>query len=1261
MADITYIVNQDNPENIAGFEQFSQADTQLVNKFEVNNLFVKDKNYIEFHILDLVDTLLESNYNYLSYKELGNAQSAGKEGASVLTINPVQDIEKSGYSTGDVKVLYHFLNDLFTLNNQQVNFFIQEISPDRTEVKLQSLELTNEQIVEFTREIKNKLTTQSFFSEFRLNFKNNNLIIAVNVDTLIEDSDNVVVVKLYEPLPIEFEVKNTLNIVETVADSVAYIVDSSIDFIPEIQPTLRPANFNLELTDTETIPTGYLSYDELFSYPVNNSNNQIYSLLNEKGVELSINHTNFSNFVHFSSAYERLLNFKYKLELIENYTLNLSEIGNIPVQSTSTTGSAYYYENLIEGIVSNFDHYERFLYYESSSYSWPKSNTTKPYVNILSSNPIAIDWYTDQLAIANNYDLTNLNAIVNSVPVFLREDPNNANYITFIHMIGQHFDNLWIYGKGVSDKYDADNRLDFGVSKDLVAEVLKNFGVKIYTSNKSIEDLFSSFIGQGYVSGSETIVNYITGSLAGTGTSIEPSSFDNYQREIFKRVYHNLPLLLKSKGTERGLRALINCFGIPSDTLDIKLYGGRNTNERPFYGDYRYYTSSLDKIRLDNTGSIIEGNTISQYTSTVKRDNKYTDDLHNVEVGFSPTDNIDKYIISKSLADTNLSTFNIDDYIGNPSNLTLNSYEGLYVVAEDILGDLTQYNVKDFVRLIKFFDNVIFKMVKDFVPARTVADTGIIIKPNLLNRSKAKSVKATVGTIVSASIDNAFNYTSSIDTAFIEGNHGDSFGAVTEYTASYRQLTATPQGLAILLTKNREEAKFDGEFSNSRIRVTDGELNRSNNLKKSIPPKVQYGVKFFLNPPQEFCTLESNANDIFNITPGVPYNLRAFLGTSTGLQAPISTVFRLNGPSGPVITSPYTFTGAQYIPIPVYANAGTIAGAPCTETATFRIVTCTLENSTAAPTAIILGVAYNLNTWFALNQNTQVVFEIRKNNQIIETIGSIQAETYEFSGLQNDVFRVTVIDEFDSTCRRSVQITFFTCVLQPEPGTVVSRFATLVSTPISVNLTTLFQGQVGGAEYFTQLVQSNLNNSTQPSTNPLNWILVPNPTTFVFNTGNIPVWVKVVNVPITCESYIKLVRTSATIGEGSILLQVGRPNPTQACGSPQIDQYIADSQGVIQNWQPTTVYYQSISTEPQMLNLQMLWNYGKRLYTKTSNGTEVNVNNWVSDQIRSGPYSNGLPSPQNLNSYYQSIQSANAAPTLVSCLSVVNSNPNSNP
>ena len=39
-------------------------------------------------------------------------------------------------------------------------------------------------------------------------------------------------------------------------------------------------------------------------------------------------------------------------------------------------------------------------------------------------------------------------------------------------MIGQHFDTLWLYAQSITDKYDADNRLDFGISKDLVEEFI---------------------------------------------------------------------------------------------------------------------------------------------------------------------------------------------------------------------------------------------------------------------------------------------------------------------------------------------------------------------------------------------------------------------------------------------------------------------------------------------------------------------------------------------------------------------------------------------------------------------------------------------------------------------------------------------------------------------------------------------------------------------------------------------------------------------
>lgn len=1069
MADIIYNINQDDPNNIQGFEQFSQADTQLVTSFEINTLFNREKNYVELHILNLADDLLESDYNYTSYKELGNAQSAGKEGASILTIDPVQDIEQYGYDSGDVKLLYHFLNDLYSQDNRAVEFFIQDISPDRTELKLQTFNLTNEEILNLTNQIKERLSTQSYFSEFRLNFKNNDLFIGINIDTLLESENRVITVKLYEPLPLQYDLKNTLSIVETVCDSAAYVVDSLLDTTEEPLPYLRPANFNLDVIDNETIPTSYLSYDELFSFPINNTNSQVYSLVQEKGVELSIDHTDYRNFVHFSSAYERLANFKYKLQLIESYSSSLAQIGNATSQSLGITGSTSYYENLTQGIISNFDHYERFLYYESSSFAWPKSNTTKPYINIPTSNNTAINWYANQLTVANNYDLTNVNAVVNSIPSFLREDPNNTNYITFIHMIGQHFDNLWIYTKGVSDKYNADNRLDFGVSKDLVAEVLKNFGVKLYTSNKSIEDLFSSFIGQAYQSGSEVINTYVTGSVTGSNTPIQPSSLDNYQREVYKRIYHNLPLLLKSKGTERGLRALINCFGIPSDILDIKVYGGRNTNERPFYGDYRYYTSSLNKVRLDNTGSIVTGSTLSNYTSIVKRDNKYTDDLHPIEIGFSPTDNVDNYIINKQscgrytvfnpsptlgyfsyidcngipvlnvgLAGTFITinaiegsidvgtnshfvittvtapiSINIDDYLGDPRNLYLDDYYNigpsnsitgsLSLLTDQIMSGSDAYNVQDFVRLIKFFDNTIFKTVKDFIPARSVADTGIIIKPHLLQRNKAKSVQVEVEQPV---------YTGSIDTAFIAGNDGNSFGGQNNYITSYVEQVQTPLGISFKRSHFQEQAKYDGEFLGTELEVSSGELNLANPFKYENPIPSNLYVTLIQDFPSNICKISPTYSPI-TLTSHSSRNV-ALDFTSLGISG-ITFISASTNITSQI--SAFTFPSTNYQQHVISASQD-ISG--CSGSITYTTAYCDLAPAGVAPFSILSGSAtmYDLTTWFNAGSNTNTSFTASWNGNVT---GITTPLSYVFTQPTGSVI-ITQKDNILTNCSQSISI-----------------------------------------------------------------------------------------------------------------------------------------------------------------------------------------------------------------------------------------------
>jgi hypothetical protein len=161
------------------------------------------------------------------------------------------------------------------------------------------------------------------------------------------------------------------------------------------------------------------------------------------------------------------------------------------------------------------------------------------------------------------------------MPTYVTTDPQNSIIQLFISMLGQHYDYLWTYIKAITDIQNADNRLEHGVSKDLVSTALQSFGIKLYSNNRNNEDIYTAFLGvtpSGSLipsTGSLLITNYVTASNQTTPDS-------DLVAEGYKRLYHNLPLLLKAKGTYNGLRALMNCFGIPPTLLRIDEYGGVN-------------------------------------------------------------------------------------------------------------------------------------------------------------------------------------------------------------------------------------------------------------------------------------------------------------------------------------------------------------------------------------------------------------------------------------------------------------------------------------------------------------------------------------------------------------------------------------------------------------------------------------------------------------------------------------------------------------
>ena len=862
MANQNYIISSINSTTLESTTQVKEQELNLINTFTVNGAFDSLQHRVGVKIYSLDNTLLEVDNNFTGYSIVGGGQ---------VEVEPINDISLYGYEQGDVKIVYSFTDDVFSSSKKPTQLFIESISPDRTEIRALCNALTDEDLLKTTNNFKAKLNSSSYLVDFKVNFSPELEIKGLNIDSSNITKGAAVLLKLYQPLPASIATNTVFTVEEVLADNVGYQVISEFIEEKETLASLKGPNFNIEISEQGPTPTEYFNYNELFSYPITSSNYELLSLFNQQSAQIDVDHTDYSDFIHFSSAEERLRNFRYKLDLVKAYEDNISAIRDTGNTTTPSSGSVVYYEGLIKGIVRNFDHYDKYLYFQSSSYSWPKSGSAAPYYIYPSSHPTASTWYNDQLVLAENYDNTNPDNLEGTVPLFLREDTNNEPYMLFLNMIGQHFDNLWVYFKAVSDKYDADNRLDFGISKDIVRDAIESFGVNIQTSNTNTDNLFSMFIG-------ETPASSGTGSLTSTGELIyetlsilsgsdnahlQPVSRNNYQKEVYKRIYHNLPLLTKGKGTERGLRALINCFGIPSNLLEIRQYGGTKIDRERYLGPYTHTTSSLDKIRLDQTGSIVTGSTLSRYTSITDAPTKYSDDIHTVEVGFNYSD------IAENFVRLHLtSSFDIDDYIGDPRNNYAPSYSTLDRIAlaitydtptwEDIEvlwknwdsyweGDDFFADPRVFVNVIKYFDNSLFRMIKDFVPARSNVNTGIIIQPHSLNRSKAKQVEVSF---------EEQQYTGSIAVGHITSSNAGAF--ISGANTNYNQTIITPIGKA---PKNvtDESPKLTGEFSGSNLQVVKSrDLNRNNIFKKTAQPIIKLDLTVFnlSEPIPASCNIE---------------------------------------------------------------------------------------------------------------------------------------------------------------------------------------------------------------------------------------------------------------------------------------------------------------------------------------------------------------------------------------------------------------------
>ena len=563
-----------------------------------------------------------------------------------IAIDLYSEFEKLKLTAGNFKIAVNFFKNLIGSYEQQ-HLRIDEISPDRTEVRLRAID---EDAPEFLQQITTYIQTVNHISTeyhktYALNFSRNQTLIFVN-SVVIGD---YVYIKLYEPLPSTIDVNFKCWIVEELKSPYVDNVSIKPNQLSKKFNKLSNPNWQANAIYNTSTETGLRNWNDLLGSSVQTSQQIVDSYFSGSlsGVKLNIDYSDFNNFIFYSSATERLENFRYKLELLEYYTSQSAVVSGLS-GSVATTNATDYDTNKTN-LIGGFDAFEQYLYYQSSSIlstyevphefpnvvqvtgsyiqPAPKTNSTVPYTLESTTSTQFKTWYNNLLDSASLYDSFNNSALIYSIPEFIRYDSLNEGITTFINMLGHHYDILYTYINHMSRINKREENPKLGMPNELLYSVAKQFGWNLTDGNQS-QDLWQ------YVLGTNETGTPLTGSNSVGDPSVAGRDMTY---AIWRRIVNNLPLLLKSKGTKRSVQALLSCYGIPQSMISINEYGGPRLDRTPVY----------EKLNFDYALDLL---TSPAGTVTIN----YTQPINSVELRFR-TDNV----VTNPLMPSTMNLFNI--------------------------------------------------------------------------------------------------------------------------------------------------------------------------------------------------------------------------------------------------------------------------------------------------------------------------------------------------------------------------------------------------------------------------------------------------------------------------------------------------------------------------------------------------------------------------------------------------------------------------
>jgi PKD repeat protein len=424
-----------------------------------------------------------------------------------------------------------------------------------------------------------KIYNDKYYSHLKnaLNFGNNRLLPIINsgmMDERVDSTDSMtLLLKLQAELPNDIQIQTpcwvtNVSLTPYVVNAIIKSPSSSIIY------KIGPPNFSIPIPNASMTNTN-LSYTAEDLKIEDQTNREVDVSKNIQ--ELSVDYTDFQNFVVFSSAELRLKIFKNKIINISALSSSLNTLNSNNSTFIATNGSIYpnysqEYADIqgkINEYIDSFDGYESYLY-RGGSYTYKSGS-------FVSSSYVV---EMDNLAAA--YDKTNRDSLINNCPEHILTDSNNDEYIIFLSMIGHFFDNIYIYIANMPSERRIGNDTSAEFTRRIVDYMLQTFG---WNLDDSLEQ-------------SNILNNYLTSEEVGNLNAI---SAEDRLKIIRNRILINLPQIYKTKGTEEAVKLILACYGIPSSLLSVREYGGMN------YADEKASYTTYERVYLR------QWNTASQY------------------------------------------------------------------------------------------------------------------------------------------------------------------------------------------------------------------------------------------------------------------------------------------------------------------------------------------------------------------------------------------------------------------------------------------------------------------------------------------------------------------------------------------------------------------------------------------------------------------------------------------------------------------------